>query len=60
LAKTGGFLTARAAYEGSDSAKSCLAKDGAEKEAKQAVWEFANTSIRYNPLSACFIIPFAI
>jgi hypothetical protein len=50
LAKINGFLTARAAYKDSDSTKNRLAKDDAEKEAKQAMREFANTSIRYNPL----------
>jgi hypothetical protein len=40
------FLTARAAYEADDSTKNRMAKD----EAKAAMRDFANTSIRFNRL----------
>jgi hypothetical protein len=48
LAKTGGFLTARTTYEEVDSTKNRVAKDEVKDKAKQAMRDFANTSIRYN------------
>jgi hypothetical protein len=50
LVKVDGFLTARAAYEETDSTKNRMAKDEAREDAKQAMRDFANTSIRYNKL----------
>jgi hypothetical protein len=50
LAETDGFLTARAAYGDVDSTKNRLVKDEAKKGAKKAMQDFANSSIRYNPL----------
>jgi hypothetical protein len=50
VAKIDGFLIARTAYEGNDSTKNRLAKDEAKMDAKQAMRNFANTSIRYNKL----------
>jgi hypothetical protein len=50
LAKINGFLTARKSYEDINSTKNRVAKDEAKKEAKQAMRDFANTSIRYNSL----------
>ncbi|MDR2632064.1 MAG: hypothetical protein LBC51_00370 [Treponema sp.] len=49
-AKIDAFLTARTAYEAIDSSKNRLVKDVAKAEAKQAMRDFANTSIRYNKL----------
>jgi hypothetical protein len=50
MLKINGFLTVRKAYEDTDSSKNRLAKDMAKDEAKQAMRDFANTSIRYNKL----------
>jgi hypothetical protein len=50
LPKIIAFLTAQAAYEENNSSRNRLAKDDARDEAKRAMREFANTSIRYNPL----------
>ena len=50
VTKIDGFLAARLAYKETNSTKNRLAKDEAKKEAKQAMREFANTSIRYNTL----------
>jgi hypothetical protein len=41
-------LTARAAYEETDSTKNRLARDNAKDIAKSAMRDFANSSIRYN------------
>jgi hypothetical protein len=43
-----GFLTARTAYEENDSSKNRLKKDEAKDEAKSAMRDFANTSLRFN------------
>jgi hypothetical protein len=48
LAKIDAFLTARAAYEETDSTKNRIAKDEAKDTAKSAMRDFANSSIRYN------------
>jgi hypothetical protein len=50
LVKVDGFLTARAAYEDDDSSKNRMEKDEAKEGAKQAMRNFANSSIRYNSL----------
>jgi hypothetical protein len=50
LAKIDAFLTARAAYEDNDSSKNRLVKDEAKEDAKQAMRDFANSSIRFNKL----------
>ena len=50
LSKINAFLTAKSAYEDDNSSKNRLAKDEAKEEAKQVMRDFANTSIRYNPL----------
>jgi hypothetical protein len=44
------FLTARGVYEKDNSSRNRLAKDEARDEAKSAMRDFANTSIRYNEL----------
>jgi hypothetical protein len=44
------FLTARVTYKGDNSRKNRLAKDEAKEAAKNAMRDFANTSIRYNKL----------
>ncbi|MDR2418855.1 MAG: hypothetical protein LBD79_07350 [Treponema sp.] len=49
-AKINSFLTARTTYEDTNSTKNRLAKDEAKDEAKSAMRDFANTSIRYNKL----------
>jgi hypothetical protein len=43
-----GFLTARTAYEQDDSHKNRVTKDEAKEAAKEAMRDFANTSIRFN------------
>jgi hypothetical protein len=48
--KIDGFLTARTAYKDTNSSKHRLIKDEAKEEAKRAMRDFANSSIRYNPL----------
>jgi hypothetical protein len=50
LAKIDAFLTARTAYEETDSTKNRVAKDEAKEAAKSAMRDFANASIRYNKL----------
>jgi hypothetical protein len=50
LAKIDAFLTARTAYEETDSTKNRVAKDDTKDVAKSAMRDFANTSIRYNKL----------
>jgi hypothetical protein len=50
LGKIDGFLAARTAYEDTDSTKNRLIKDEAKEEAERAMRDFANSSIRYNPL----------
>jgi hypothetical protein len=48
LGKVTAFLTARAAYEETDSTKNRMAKDEAKDAAKTAMRDFANGSIRFN------------
>jgi hypothetical protein len=48
LGKVTAFLTARAAYEETDSTKNRMAKDEAKDSAKTAMRDFANGSIRFN------------
>jgi hypothetical protein len=43
-------LTARTACERDDSSRNRLAKDEVREAAKEALRDFANTSIRYNKL----------
>jgi hypothetical protein len=50
LIQIDGFLVARVAYKENNSSKNRLAKDDAKENAKHAMRNFANTSIRYNPL----------
>jgi hypothetical protein len=50
LAAINAFLTARSAYGQDDSSRNRLAKDEAREAAKNAMRDFANTSIRYNKL----------
>jgi hypothetical protein len=44
------FLIARAAYQEDNSSKNRLTKDEAKDAGKDAMRDFANTSIRYNKL----------
>jgi hypothetical protein len=48
LAPIDGFLTARTVYEQDNSRKNRVTKDEAKETAKEAMRDFANTSIRYN------------
>jgi hypothetical protein len=48
--KIGAFLTARAVYKKNDSTRNRIAKNEARNEAKNAMRDFANTSIRFNKL----------
>jgi hypothetical protein len=50
LTAVDGFLTARDTYEADDSSKNLLAKNEAKDAVKDAMRDFANTSIRYNKL----------
>jgi hypothetical protein len=50
LAPVNGFLTARTVYKQDDSSRNRLAKDEAKYVVKEAMRDFANTSIRYNKL----------
>jgi hypothetical protein len=48
LTPVDGFLTARKTYKDDNSTRNRLAKDEAKEAAKDAMRDFANTSIRYN------------
>jgi hypothetical protein len=50
LAAIDAFLLARDAYESDKSRKNRMIKDAAKNAAKEAMKDFANTSIRYNKL----------
>jgi hypothetical protein len=48
LSKLDAFLTARAAYEETDSTKNRMDKDETKEATKSAMRDFANSSIRFN------------
>jgi hypothetical protein len=48
VAKITAFLTARSAYEATDSTENRVTKDEAKEDAIDAMRDFANTSVRFN------------